>query len=72
MCQMHYIERMKKMRKRMVAALLAATMVLGLTACGGSDSGSDPKSEGDGKTVMYMWVQIWKVLWMMKLKHIKR
>ena len=39
------------MRKRMVAALLAATMVLGLTACGGSDSGSDSKSEGDGKTV---------------------
>lgn len=35
----------------MVAAMLAATMVLGLTACGGSDSGSDSKSEGDGKTV---------------------
>ena len=37
------------MKKRVVALLMAAVMVAGLTACGGSGNESAPAQEPDGK-----------------------
>ena len=41
---------MKKSTKRLFAALLAATSLLALTACGGSSTGDSSANTGDTQT----------------------
>ena len=48
---------MKRVLKKVTAALLAATMVVGLAACGSGNGGSGNKSSKSGK--VKIGVSIW-------------
>ena len=62
---------MKRVLKKVTAALLAATMVVGLAACGSGNGGSGNKSSKSGK--VKIGVSIWdhsvRRCWMQQLKH---
>ncbi len=70
---------MKRVLKKVTAALLAATMVVGLAACGNGGSSDDKSSKSSKSGKVKIGVSIWsstdvlgsqcKKCWMQQLKH---